>query len=111
MRKFFTVLMCALALVLCPFGVQAQQTVSRQGNTFVSTSTRSSASSAKETKYTWKSPKGEEYKIFITKNGRCFVNKVSGKTGKEYKYYLPEEISKTVAKEMGITYVPKQTKK
>jgi hypothetical protein len=35
------------------------------------------------------------------------VIKVSGKTGKEYKYYLPEDIAREVCKEMGIEYKEK----
>ena len=89
--------------------VMAQAQVTRQGNTFVQVSTKSGKSSAQQTKYTYEVG-GKKYPIFITKNGRCFINKVSSKSGKEYKYYLDEETSKTIAKEMGITYVPKQPK-
>lgn len=112
MKAIFTALVCALALMFSPFGVQAQSgvTVTRQGNTFVQVTTKGGKSSAQQTKYTYEVG-GKKYPIFITKNGRCFINKVSSKSGKEYKYYLDEETSKTIAKEMGITYVPKQQTK
>lgn len=94
------------------FSVEASaQSFHRKGNVFEQVSTRKSSATATKTVYTWKDSKGNNYPIFVTKSGRCFVNKTSGKTGKEYKYYLDEEISKQVCKEMGITYVPKKSKK
>ena len=110
--KTLVKVMLGVLIALFSISLDAQaQSFTRNGNTFVSTSTRKSdASTAEKTKYTWADNKGKEYSIFITKSGRCFVNKVSGKTGKEYKYYLDEELSKTICKELGVTYTPKKTK-
>ena len=112
MKKFLQMM---LVVLIASFSAlpeaEAQAQTRREGNTFIQQSSRNSATSAIQTKYTWEDTKGNSYQIYITSNGRCFVNKVSSKTGKEYKYYLDEETSKTIAKEMGITYVPKQSKK
>lgn len=111
MKKFLQMMLVVLIASFSVLPCEAQAQTRREGNTFIQQSSRNQASSAIQTKYTWKDSKGTEYPIFITKNGRCFVNKISSKTGKEYKYYLDEGTSKTIAKEMGITYVPKQSKK
>lgn len=112
MKKFLQMM---LVVLIASFSAlpeaEAQAQTRREGNTFIQQSSRNQASSAIQTKYTWKDSKGTEYPIFITKNGRCFVNKISSKTGREYKYYLDEKTSRTIANEMSITYVPKQSKK
>lgn len=111
MKKFLQMM---LVVLIASFSVlpeaEAQAQTRREGNTFIQSS-RNSATNVIKTKYTWKDSKGTEYPIFITKNGRCFVNKISSKTGREYKYYLDEKTSRTIANEMGITYVPKQSRK
>ena len=33
-----------------------------------------------------------KYPIFVTKNGAYYIWKISKKSGKEYKYYLPKDI-------------------
>jgi hypothetical protein len=91
-------LIIALAILLGSFAGNAE--VKREGNTFKTEQT-SSASTGTQTKYTWQDKEGTEYPIFITKKGACYVNKVSKKTGKEYKYYLPKEIQETIKKELG----------
>lgn len=111
MKKFLQMMLVVLIASFSVLPCEAQAQTRREGNTFIQQSSRNQASSAIQTKYTWKDSKGTKYPIFITKNGRCFVNKISSKTGREYKYYLDEETSKTIAKEMDITYVPKQRRK
>ena len=86
------------------------QSYERKGNNFEQISIRNTSSTAIKTAYTWTDSKGNKYPVFVTKNGRCFVNKVSSKTGKEYKYYLEEDISEEICKELGIAYVPKKAK-
>lgn len=85
------------------------QTITRSGNTFTATSTRSAKSSATETKYEYKDTDGKTYKIFISRNGRCYIKRVSAKSGKEYNKYLPEATSREIAKEMGIEYKEKNS--
>lgn len=73
--------------------------VERNGNTFIA-STRTSKSNAQQTQYTWKDSKDNEYPIYISASGSCYVIKTSKKTGKEYKSYLPKEVSTEICKEL-----------
>lgn len=84
------------------------QNYERKGNTFTQTSSRPSSSSVKKTEYQWVDSKGKVYPVYITSNGRCFIFKVSAKTNNEYKYYLPEELSRDICKELNIKYKEKQ---
>ena len=111
MKKFLQMMLVVLIASFSVLPCEAQAQTRREGNTFIQQSSRNSATNVIKTKYTWKDSKGTEYPIFITKNGRCFVNKISSKTGREYKYYLDEKTSRTIANEMGITYVSKQSRK
>ena len=105
MRKLlFTVL---LAVMCCQLHAQD---FTRKGDVFEQTASKRSSASATKTRFTWKDSKGESYPIFVTKTGSCFVNKVSQKSGKEYKKYLGEEISREICKELKINYIPKQKK-
>jgi hypothetical protein len=88
-----------LAVILLNSSVSLFAEVTREGNTFKTEQT--STSQGTQTKYTWEDKEGNKYPIFITKRGACYVNKVSKKTGKEYKYYLPKNIQETIKKELG----------
>lgn len=59
------------------------------------------------TDFQWEFNINEKYPIYINSNGRCFVYKLS-KTGKKYRYYLDEIISKKIAERLGIKYTYKQ---
>ena len=87
------------------------QSVTRVGNTFKSTSTRSThKADTLVTKFTFQDSKGVEYPIIVNKgSGACYVWK-SSKTGKFYKQYMKPEISQAVCKELNINYVPKNKK-
>lgn len=92
-----------MALMLVNTNIIAQS-FTRNGNTFTQVSSKSDKKEATLTKFTWKDSKGIEYPIFITSSGRCFVNKVSKNTNKEYKYYLKEDLSREICKVLNITY-------
>lgn len=77
---------------------------SRNGNTF--SSNTKSKQAPELTPYTWKDSKGNEYPIYISASGSCYVIKTSKKTGKEYKSYLPKEVSAAICKELN--YKPKK---
>jgi hypothetical protein len=98
MKKLFILLM-----FLLPFACMAQDVV-RNGKNF----TKVSQSDTKEiqTEFTY-TIKGIVYPIFISKNGACYIKRISKKTGKEYKQYLGEEISREICKEIGIEYKKK----
>ena len=86
-------------LVALIVSVASYAEVVREGNTFKVEKT-TSVNNDKQTPYTWQDKEGKTYPIFITKNGACYIIKVSKKTGKEYKQYLPKEIREQINKEI-----------
>ena len=58
----------------------------------------------KKTPYQYESRDGQKYDIYILPDGRCYTNRISGTTGKEYRAYIKEEISRDIAKKVGINY-------
>jgi len=84
-------LIAAIMLLSLNAGVQAQSVV-KSGNTFTQVSNKGGKSSSKETKtqYTFKDSKGNTYPVYLSSTGKAFIKRVSKKTGKEYKQYMPE---------------------
>ena len=80
--------------------------VIREGKTFKMEQTAKS-SAVQATEYKWQEKNGEEYPIYISKTGSCYIVRTSKKTGKQYRKYLPKEISATIAKEFEIEYKSK----
>lgn len=117
MKKFISTIVVILSTITI---MSAQERhgevrfkVSEDGTTFVQQKgARSSSSSDRATPYKWEDTKGNTYPIFLhtytrgEKAGRttCYVVKTSAKTGKEYKYYLPdgEAIAQDILKRKGI---------
>jgi hypothetical protein len=67
------------------------QDVKREGNTFVQVQSDTvSLKNDTKTKYTYKAKDGREYPIYLSKNGKAFIVRVSKKSGKEYRQYLPQ---------------------
>ena len=81
-----------MALMLLAASTMSAQSVQRKGNTFVQVESNKVEVSKNDTKtaYTYKAKDGKEYPIYLSKNGKAFIIRVSKKTGKEYKQYLPE---------------------
>lgn len=99
----------AMVMMFCALNINAQ--VVRNGNTFVQTSSRSTSKDTLVTKFNYEDSKGTTYKIIINRgSGRCYVWKKSGKTGKMYKQYMTEEVSRQISKEYNINYAPKKQK-
>lgn len=83
--------------------------VIREGDIFISQKTDTTSVNDQVTAYKWRDSKGVEYPIILhtytrgEKAGRntCYVWRVSKKTGKKYKYYLPdgEKIAEMIIKE------------
>ena len=94
MKKFI------LCLLLAFFCITINAEVKREGDTFKIEQTTKASDT--KTKYTWEDKDGNKYPIFITKKGACYIKRVSKKTGKEYKYYLPKNIQETIKKELNI---------
>lgn len=88
MKRF---IVAAIMLLSLNVGVHAQSVV-KSGNTFTQVSNKGGKSGGKETKtqYTFKDSKGNIYPVYLSASGKAFIKKVSKKTGKEYKQYVPE---------------------
>lgn len=87
-------------------GMANAQSYTREGNVFKQEITASN--NIKATGCTWIDSKGVQYPVFINEaSGRCFIYKTSKKTGKEYKQYLGEKVSKEICKTLGIKYKEK----
>lgn len=86
----------ALAFIITGlFGIPAMcnaQSVTKSGNNFTQVTSKGGKTGGKEikTKYTYTDSKGNVYPIYLSSTGKAFIKRVSKKTGKEYKQYLPE---------------------
>ena len=85
------IIIAAIMLFSLNVGVQAQSVV-KSGNNFTQVSNKGGKSGSKETKtqYTYTDSKGTVYPVYLSSTGKAFIKKVSKKTGKEYKQYMPE---------------------
>lgn len=109
MKKFFVILIALMGICAMGAAQESPAKVERNGKVFSQKSIKKAKTEPVVTDFQWEDSKGNQYPILVNPNsGRCFIIKVSGKTGKEYKYYLGEEVSKQVCKEMNITYVEKE---
>lgn len=87
------------------------QSIQRTGNTFITTNP-SPKGNVEKTKYQWQDSAGKKYDIYISKkSGACFVMRISKKSGKEYRYDMPDEITLQICKEMGVKRVKRARKK
>ena len=100
-----------LLLFCISFNNAYSQNYIREGNTFISSTGERVKTEPIKTKFTWKDSKGNEYPVYISSTGSCFVIRVSSKTGKEYKSYLCPEISEQICKELNIEYKGKKGNK
>ena len=91
--KYIIALLVALSM-----SVASYAGVVRYGDTFLVET--ASVNQDTKTKYTWQDKDGNIYPIYITKKCACYVIRVSEKTGKEYKYYLPKEVRDAILKEL-----------
>lgn len=85
-------LMVCLAII-CSTSSSAQN-VKRQGNTFIeqvdSAQTKTLKGKVYETDYIYIDRQGHAYTIYLSSNGNAFINKVSEKSGRKYRKYLPQ---------------------
>lgn len=108
--KKFIIMVCATIAVFASANIAKAQIV-KNGKTFETTKTIR-ASNDIPTDYIWKDSKGNEYTIYLhqytkgEKDGEwtAYVFRISQKTGKKYKYYLPsgDEIAKEIRKDLGL---------
>lgn len=78
----------------------------KEGNTY-KTEKSVGTSDNQKTEFFWEDSKGNKYPIFIGPSGACYIIRVSKKTGKEYKQYLGENISKDICKTLNREYKSK----
>lgn len=94
MKKLFVLVVLATMVGSTMFA----QSVKREGNTFVEVkSDKVSLKNDSLTTLKYKTKDGKEYPIYLSKNGKAFIVRVSKKSGREYKQYLPqvtEELNK-----------------
>ena len=105
-RRLLTLLLLVLAMGLAA----NSQTYTRSGNTFISSTGERVKAEPVKTKFTWKDSKGNEYPIYISSKGSCFVIKGKDNNGKDKKTYLGPEISQQICKELNIEYKGKKGK-
>ncbi len=92
MKNLF--ILCALLLSI---GAGAQTQLKRQGNVFVEMKDTTFHNDGTKTQFTYKAQDGKTYPIYLSKNGKAYIVRVSKKSGKQYKQYLPE-VTKQIAK-------------
>ena len=83
------IIIAAIMLFSLSMGIQAQS-VQKQGNNFTQVSNKKSSGKETKTQYTYTDSKGVVYPVWLASTGKAFIKKVSKKTGKEYKQYVPE---------------------
>lgn len=83
MKRFFFIVLTILTL-----SIPTYAELVKEGNTFIE---QTSKESDKELPFTYKDSKGQEHKLYMSKKGAIYMIKVSAKTGKEYKHYLPKD--------------------
>lgn len=91
--KYIIALLVALSM-----SVASYAGVVRYGDTFLVET--APVNQDTKTKYTWQDKDGNIYPIYISKKGACYVIKISKKTDKEYKYYLPKDVQEAIRKEL-----------
>lgn len=105
------IVICIL-MMLATATAWSQQSFTTQGNTYKPTQSVRSITAAKDTvtPYTYE-VSGTKYPIIMGKTGSCYIIRTSKKTGKEYRQYLGEEISRDICSKMGREYKAKKSNK
>lgn len=110
MKRIVLTIVLMLASVTAAFAQKASFTT--DGNTYRSVASvtknvpqKDSATSI--TPYTYE-VKGVNYPIHIGHTGSCYIVRVSKKSGKQYRQYLGEEISRDICHKMNRQYTAKK---
>lgn len=104
MKHIITLLVCVLTLAIIPIKGEAQNCVLK-GKTFEqvdSPKTSKQKDMGTKTPYTFRAKDGKEYPIYISKQGKAFIWRISKKTGKQYKQYLPEVTKELQKKKVNV---------
>ena len=90
MTKIFLFLATiVLMLGCCVSNARAQKNVTLKGKTFI-VQKDSSENQGTPTGYEYRASDGTVYPVYLSSTGKAYIKKVSKKTGKEYKQYVPE---------------------
>lgn len=81
------ILSVILALMV---GMTFAQSVTRQGNVFIEQKDTAFVNRGTKTEFTYKAKDGKVYPIYLSKTGKAYIVRISKKTGKQYKQYLPK---------------------
>lgn len=100
MKKFFIAAAMLLSVVLGAQADQPKVNYTQNGTEFVQEPKAPRASKEVKTGCTWTDSKGEKYDIYMSARGKCYYYKVSKKTGKPYKRYLPDDVAEKVKAQM-----------
>lgn len=101
------IILTIIFLVLGALNISAQD-FKIQGNTFVSTKTARVSTPPERTPFRYKDSKGNDYPIYISESGSCFVIKYSQKKNKDYKNYLGSDMSTVICNKLGREYKGKK---
>ena len=85
-----TVIFIAIYLMFFCCAIAQGQNVVRKGNTFIEQKDTVQKPKAQETDYVFVDKDGQAYPVWVSSKGKYFIIKVSKRTGKEYRKYLPE---------------------
>ena len=86
-------------LVMLTLSISSYAYVVKEGNVYVQKTT---TVKEKETGVYYQDKDGIRYIIYMSPKGSLYIKKISKKTGKEYKYYLPKDIQETIKRELNI---------
>lgn len=92
--KYIIALLVALSMSAASYA-----DVVREGNVFISQTT---SVKEKETGVYYQDKDGVQYIIYASPKGSLYIKRISKKTGKEYKYYLPKDVQAQIKKELNI---------
>ena len=88
------VLFIIIYLLFFVCAIVSAQNVKRQGNTFIeqvdTTQTKKLKGQVYETDYVYVDKEGHAYTVYLSSNGNAFINKISKKSGRKYRKYLPK---------------------
>ena len=102
MKKVLIIL--ALACGISHAAMSQQPTYKVEGNTYKAVKTNTTPKrDSTITAYTYET-NGKAYAICLSKNGSAFVGRISSRTGRYYRQYLGEAISRDICGKVGKEY-------
>ena len=106
--KRISLFLCLLLAATVAMGQTRSFTTNGNNYKAVQSDRSTAASQDTVTPYTYE-VSGTQYPIHIGKTGACYIVRVSKKSGKEYRQYLGEEISRDICRKMGRVYKAKKS--